>query len=96
MRGLSCGERAILYQDGPEEPDYRDVFRRVSTRRKGPFPCDACGEVIEVGQRYQTAGFILDGDFQIMRHHLDRCPPVQRILSEGAPPEWAGREEDLL
>jgi hypothetical protein len=54
MRALSCGERAILAQDGPEdepEPDFCRV-RHIREARKS-HPCGHCeGGTIRPGRPY--------------------------------------------
>lgn len=73
MRSLSCGERAILQQDGDD--DWSDTYPkpvRISehTARKA-HPCDACnyGGIL-AGERYTQLVYLDhdDGGFKIERH----------------------------
>ncbi len=72
MRSLSCGERAILQQDGDDGGDPYPKPIRVSehTARKA-HPCDACnyGGIL-AGERYTQLVYLDhdDGGFKIERH----------------------------
>lgn len=52
-----------------EAPDIRVLWTRTSRARK-PYVCDACGEVIAFGERYESTGLIEDGVFRHERRHF--------------------------
>ncbi len=67
MRGLSCGERAILQQDGDEEPIGNHILSQRTLTARVAHGCDHCpkddciaycrlhGGVAEIGQRAKAA-----------------------------------------
>jgi hypothetical protein len=68
VRSLSCGERAILEQDGPVEPEpsFADggIVRRHTAR--WPLSCDDCpsGRGIRPGERYSIFVGLTDDEYR--------------------------------
>lgn len=70
MRALSCGERAILAQDGPEDdPDpFRVLEDRQLTARR-VHECSGCdGGWINPGETYRRIVGLDDSRFEIRRY----------------------------
>lgn len=72
MRALSCGERAILMQDGYEEPIGDQILSRRDLTARVAHDCEDCPKqgLISPGERYtQLVGLDADmGHFFIRRY----------------------------
>ncbi|MBY0255029.1 MAG: hypothetical protein K2X54_27200 [Methylobacterium organophilum] len=90
MRSLSCGERAILQQDGDEEPIGDHILSQRTLTARVAHGCDHCPEedCILPGERYtQLVGLDADmGAFFIRRYCTGKgCsraiqPPPERVV----------------
>jgi hypothetical protein len=62
----------LLPNDGPE---HTQLWEKSHRARKARL-CDCCKEMIEVGQRYRSSGYLLDGKFEYwVRHEFgEMCP----------------------
>jgi hypothetical protein len=91
-RPLSCGERAILAQDGDEGdpgPEFMRV-RRIKAAGK-THSCAGCGEGwIAPGEPYDQVVTIEDGRFEIAAFCLGRGHPCPR-----AEETWKARDAAL-
>lgn len=94
MRSLSCGERAILQQDGDDGDDPYPKPIRVSehTARKA-HGCDACnyGGIL-AGERYTQLVYLDhdDGGFKVERHcKIAGCQRSEEHL------DWMLKEQGL-
>lgn len=71
MRSLSCGERAILAQDGPEEGDGDFLVleeKRIRASRK-EHECILCPDgYVSPGEPYHRIVALNEGRFEITRY----------------------------
>lgn len=68
-----------MLMDPQDAPDFRPLWDKTHTARKAR-QCDCCKDMIEVGQRYQSSGYLIDGKFEHWvrhengEHYPSGCP----------------------
>lgn len=103
MRSLSCGERAILAQDGPEEVEGDRILAKRTLRARVVHGCEGCPKdgLIQPGTLYeQIVGLhVDDGSFFVRRFckdtaRQDRCFAGRKARAAESQARLAARYPD--